>query len=736
MNNSQSQAKPRTIKNSLRTLLFAVLLIASQAVSAAEALFERISMEGVELVGGVTWGMVDKFTNMQTGFYTFSYDNRFDPDRTHPIIANKALGGCCYYDGKIYSNEFNMHQQDLKPMWRIYDASTFALLSEHELPSNCQSTTTAISYDRTTGFIYGLNKTYTESYLVKVNPATGEMTRVGTYLDRGNTYLGMAVSPKGEIFCTYLDRTTDAIYLGKIRKTDGRLAKIGTVIAKNLLDGDNFVNSSFDQAMFYNYATGRLYWMFQCPSNALDRSITAIYELNTSTREATLKAWMPYGLDAPGAFFVEPHEEAPAIIENFEWTPDAEGSQSGTISLTMPATTYAGAPLTGTLRLLVKEGTTTIVDTQVAAGTRFEEHLADLTNEWHELHITVAGSHGDGPTVKRRFFAGYDTPTVPTNIRLTADGLRTTLTWQAPTTGVGGNPINSSDLTYRITRYPGEITVAEACRDLEFQEDHPADMTRYVYTVAAIAGGHEGRGAFSNNLIVGTPLNVPYGGSFDTAYDFYNYYTIIDANADNSTWAYDQGSCKGLYEFNVNNAADDWLISPPINYQAGKTYQLRFSAYSSMPDYKEDMDVTLGDARTPEAQQHTLLQLRSMPTENESDAPDFYYADFSVPTDGVYYYGFHAVSPKFHYRLWLSDISVYEKSPDAIHSIGSNNVQPTITTQHRLLQVACAEACHIVVTDTLGNVVAHTYGNTLHTHLTPGIYVVKAGTHTKKVAVE
>ena len=36
--------------------------------------------------------------------------------------------------------------------------------------------------------------------------------------------------------------------------------------ATNLLPGDSFINSTYDQAMFFNNSTGKLYWMFQSSS--------------------------------------------------------------------------------------------------------------------------------------------------------------------------------------------------------------------------------------------------------------------------------------------------------------------------------------------------------------------------------------------------------------------------------------------------------------------------------------
>ena len=52
--------------------------------------------------------------------------------------------------------------------------------------------------------------------------------------------------------------------------------------------------------------------------------------------------------------------------------------------------------------------------------------------------------------------------------------------------------------------------------------------------------------------------------------DMYNYYTILDENNDRFTWSYDKNTASAYYGYNMYNDADDWLISPPINYKRRK----------------------------------------------------------------------------------------------------------------------------------------------------------------------
>lgn len=717
-----------------RKALLALLLASAATATEARDYFERISMEGVELMGNISWGKVDAFTLMQTGLYAYPYDSRFCPDKTTPVMAFDALGGVVYHGGKLYTNQFSERSQYVKPLWRVYDMKTHELLSEHELSDNCDCTTTSMAYDPTSDRIYGFNETYTETYVVSIDPETGAMTRLGDYLDRNYKFFAMACSPSGQIYCTYLDKMTDAVYLGKVSKKDGRVAMIRGINASNLLEGDSFINSSYDQSMFYNNSTGKLYWMFQSYSLLLYKEITAIYEVNPVNASAEMVAYLEDALQGPGAFFLEPELKAPAIIDDFQWTADAEGQESGTLAFTLPTTAYDGTALEGEQRLIVTEEGDTIINTLQQPGATYSEHYDKVAHGWHYLNVTVSNAAGDGPTVERKYFAGYDYPKAATDITLTADGLHTTLTWTAPTEGQNGFPINADNLTYTVVRYPNEVTVAEGLTECRFEEDHPADMTRYVYAVIPYENDRRGKSAYSNNLIVGTPLNVPYYCDFEDAYTMYNYFTIIDANKDGYTWNYDTSGCQAYYSYSQTNAADDWMIAPPINYEAGKTYVLQFSAFSASSSYRESMTVTFGDDKTVDGQTDELLVLNDMATADEEGAPLNYTVEFTVPEDGVYHFGFHCTSEAFHYYLYLHSISVKEKTTDGISDLKAGDGLQ-VSSRDGSLSVSTNQAETISVCDLSGRAVATVHGQQAQLALPAGTYIVRAGHETAKIAV-
>ncbi len=728
----------------IKPLVAAVALTAAPAITQAQEYFLPLSMEGVELMGGIKYGMLDyeSITVMDKGFYLFKQEDLYQVDRGNPVHRNYVAGGSVYHEGKIYSNEYEdaggMHKE--KPMWRIYDAKTFEVLSEHELPDNCAATTTSLAYDRTRNKIYGFLYTFTEVFFVEIEPETGAMTRVAQ-LDYAYTkWLCIACNKQGTLYCIYIDKATATPYLARIRQSDGKVANLGVLSVGNLVGPeDMYINGHYSQSLFFNNADNRMYWMYESASNYMPHeNYTAIMEVTPSANPtANLVAYELNYYNVTGAFFLEPSFTAPAVASDFEFIPTSTDRLNGTLNFKIPTTDYVGNPLSGALSLKVTEGDNILVETTVQPGADFVSDVMAFTNETHTVHIQLTNNKGEeGPTIKRSFYAGFDIPRACQNIKLTSEGLTTTLTWEPPVEGANGSVINPNDLTYTVIRYPYEITVAEGLKECKFVEEHPAEMTRYVYIVKAVdSQGREGESAFSNNLIVGTPLDPPYGGYFSEAADLFNYYTIIDSNSDGCSWTYNTETASAMYKFHYANDGDDWLIAPPINYKKGKTYELKFKAYSYMIDYLEAMEVRFGNARTPEAQSQLLLHLPEVPGVDEDNPVREYTTKFTVEEDGVYYYSFHAISPAYSSYLFVFQIRVAEEGSDAIEEIDTDADAVQAFVDNGQLHIVNPYNVAIAVYTVNGSLVLTTDETTCVRALPAGVYIVKANNKAQKVVL-
>ena len=175
------------------------------------------------------------------------------------------------------------------------------------------------------------------------------------------------------------------------------------------------------------------------------------------------------------------------------------------------------------------------------------------------------------------------------------------------------------------------------------------------------------------------------------------------------------------------------MIAPPINYKKGVDYTLSFKAYSSNADYPESMEVTFGKGRTPEEQDTQLLNIPEIPSVDEEHPVTEYSVPIKVDEDGVYYFGFHVTSPKFHEFLYLFDIRLDVTT-------GINNVTGdsglSVSTGKNTISISNPNGAKVSVYSSNGMLIdtftAPAYERTLHS----GIYVVKAGDTAKKVIVQ
>lgn len=151
----------------------------------------------------------------------------------------------------------------------------------------------------------------------------------------------------------------------------------------------------------------------------------------------------------------------------------------------------------------------------------------------------------------------------------------------------------------------------------------------------------------------GTPAPV----NFDlTTEDGLVPFTIVDANKDGMTWKWSSGNNCVWYYTNQYFNANDWLITPAVLLEAGKTYQMIVNASPQIPNVRERMELAYGVAPTARAMRNNIL---------EPIVVSFYQATnesymVTVQETGDYYFGVHCISDRDKYALRVYNISVIE----------------------------------------------------------------------------
>ena len=162
------------------------------------------------------------------------------------------------------------------------------------------------------------------------------------------------------------------------------------------------------------------------------------------------------------------------------------------------------------------------------------------------------------------------------------------------------------------------------------------------------------------NTITETDINwyalriktLPYQNNLSTAALFSDF-TVIDANADNSTWAFNADNNAAAYSYSSSNKGDDWLISRPILLEAGKSYRVALDVRNR--NYDERFEVMMGMAPTAAAMTTEVIPATVVKnTENVT----FENQMVTVSETGYYYIGIHAISDANMFQLFVNNFVV------------------------------------------------------------------------------
>ena len=349
----------------------------------------------------------------------------------------------------------------------------------------------------------------------------------------------------------------------------------------------------------------------------------------------------------------------PAQISDLTVEAGKAGELSAHLSWTWPSTDQYGNPLT------LLSGAKIYRDGDLI--TTIEEATIGQAAEWTDQTIEQAGSYDYEVVVYNSFgdaqgeatsvtspWIGTDTPEVVTQLTATAENETVTLSFTPPTVGENGGYIDPGALTYQISRTPGGLLTAVLSGPLPYVEVVPA-LGRYTYTVTATFDGKSSDPVTSDRIVAGGMKELPYSESFDTE-SALDLFTIIDGNNDDRSWKYYES--KQLMQFWGGDDADEWLITPQLRLQAGKSYKLVFktglenAAQSS--NYK-DLYVTIGSQATVESQSRQLFHETI-----ESALMEEKEVIFSVTESGGYYIGFHCYGSTSYSPIFVDDLALDE----------------------------------------------------------------------------
>ncbi|MCM1402105.1 MAG: choice-of-anchor J domain-containing protein [Bacteroides sp.] len=153
------------------------------------------------------------------------------------------------------------------------------------------------------------------------------------------------------------------------------------------------------------------------------------------------------------------------------------------------------------------------------------------------------------------------------------------------------------------------------------------------------------------NLNAAGVITLPYTNTFDGEGSLSGY-QIIDGNGDGKSWYSDGDVVRASY--NSYQDLDEWLITPAIELEAGKTYPVSIDAAALWEGWIERIEIKAGAANTAEAMTIQVLP----PTDVELEDFMTFEGTLVVPADGTYHIGVHAISDADMYGITIDNLVI------------------------------------------------------------------------------
>lgn len=587
------------------------------------------------------WGMVDENNNflypIDAGMFTIQAKPNGTLTRlntNNDLIKMRAgvKANSIYY--VISTTDY-----DSSAILSSYYTSSWSRRSNEEI--DIVNVPTDMTYDPVTGNIYGFfynDETQEYDRFCRFDTYYGEAEQIST-VDRNG--FAIAANSKGEIYGIW----GYTGWLIKINPATGRYEQIGRTGFS-----PGYVNS-----MTFDDATGKLYW------TANDgEGYSALLEVNTSTGEATEIMHFENNASFAG-IFAQPYkvpDNAPAAVSDIKVNSAVPGSCAVTISCTAPTKTANNASLSESLTIAFTAGDKIIELNDIQPGATAVTPEMTLPAGLMTIDVVAATSSLLGEQTSVEAWIGEDLPGMPVNVSLGEKDGKPALAWEAPAKGQHDGWFDASTLTYTITRYPGAVTFNNITGTSWVDESWDGSGALY-YTIRSVGKAGESESVTTSKMVFGQGYTVPFTETFSTADDF-SLWTVIDLNG-HTTWQYDSKNKNIYYNYDLDVEApgDDWIISPKVKLEAGKTYRFSTNAKSYYKGYKENFRVMLGTAPQPEAM---TMQILDCPDFDNPSTGETKRASFTVDADGDYHLGIYCYSPAHNWRLTLDDISVTEIS--------------------------------------------------------------------------
>lgn len=566
-----------------------------------------------------------------------------------------------YVGSEYYAYETTLYANTLMPRAiSVVDVNTGEYTAKREIEN---STTEAplildeMTYDPKTNRIFGLHydTSANKSYIYEIDRKTLDIALVAT-IDKVLFYT--LAADNGSLYAVRKGGMKS--YLSKIDISS--INKTTKTCEYKDLGNTNVYLGDYSQTMEFDKTTHRLWWMAQTSDgNAY------LVELNPQTGAQIKKEFIDnemqlLGMGIPYQYVAD---GAPSYPRAFKATADAKGALSAQLSWTTPSVSYLGSKLsalTGTK--VYRNDQLVYTSTETTQGKSVAWTDRPSTDGYYIYKVVPYNAAGDGVYKEFAAYVGEDLPGAPQNVTLTTHGGNAEITWAAPAEGQHGGYFDNASVKYNVVRMPDNKVVVEGTTSLR-ATDAVSVQKGYSYIVTAVNKKGMGASATSKTMSFGPEDSVPFTSPLTTQDDFDRWVTA-DKNNDGNTWTFYKPTQTTTYD-RCDKNADDWLYTPALKFEKGKTYQVRYT-YSSAnwvtPDKHEQVMEQMKVWFCAEPIATGAAKLIKETGEFHTASNIFLYGkdNFQTETTGSARIAFQACSEANHGQIYLKDVSIREYS--------------------------------------------------------------------------
>ncbi len=550
------------------------------------------------------------YTNANYGEYGFAKQTFASPGENellYPFDGSTGIYAATCAEGIYYACPYqystSMEEPSAMPVMTynlsnglVEELGVWAIQGSHFKPSD-------MTYDISSKKIYAIAfNDNSETGVYEMNPATGELTFICKA--QGGVIAADAV---GRVFTIDHDG-----WLYQVNLENGRCTPIFKTGCQQMMS---------NQTMEFDHTTGKLYWA-SCTYEEIGEDGSNWGDLGRAThlREITLPAIGPnenytssmtgYSIENMGEIgsearfqglyipYAEGGFDAPAAVEDFTAKSNEDGTAAN-LSFILPTKTFGGDDLGNNINgyVIYRDGEQVHYSSSVKAGDKVEwtdQNIKDAGQ--YRYDVIVYNTNGDGPKTPAFSYIGLDRPAAVSDIKtnIADDFASVTLSWTAPANGAHLGTFDPATVTYDVVRLPDNYTVATDLKETSVTDNFFRRMLCYSYQI--IAKNEQGQTkAVSKEFIAGPVKEVPVTEDFIDENSFRNAWMTYDNNNDGLNWLFGTtlghsvfGDYEQTAEYIVSPTsidentkdADEWLISPPIKFEAGKKYSVVFRARS------------------------------------------------------------------------------------------------------------------------------------------------------------